>query len=312
MKRFVGIIAACLFAFAVQAQQCDSLYVASLKLFDEGNFDASLDAITNVIANCGDKVDYQLHRSKCYSEKKDVKGKLSALNAALAIDSNCIAALTEKAVMFQSAEMYPQAIQLYNKVLSLIPTKDSTTKIYQTNLSAMYVLTNQNGKAFDMLWQLCHNDSLDVKLLTNLSACAIYIGKYQNAEWALQKIFSISKNNVDALINLGFCKEQQGDYNAAISFYDSALAIVPDEAYALNNRGYAKYMLENYKEALIDINKSIQLDPSNSYAYRNKALVLLKTGKKSEVCENLQHALDMGFTQMYGDEVLRLQKENCK
>ncbi|MCQ2605336.1 MAG: tetratricopeptide repeat protein [Bacteroidales bacterium] len=308
------IVIALLISITVQAQQCDSLYIASLKLYDSENYNASLEAINTVIQKCGNTVDYQLHKAKCFSELKDTKGKLGALNAALALDSNCIAALSEKAAMYMSADIYSSAIKCYKKILSLIPATDTTTRLYLTNLGALYVYTNQNNKAFDLLWDYCQKDSSasNEYMLTNLSASAIYIGKYAEAEWALSKILTDNPANVKALVNMGLCKEGQKDYDAAIAYYDKAMLYVPDDAYAWNNRGYAYYMQGNYKNALDNIEKSITLDPSNSYAYRNKALVFIAMGKKKDACKNLEQAIEAGFTEMYGNEVLQLIEQNCR
>lgn len=315
MKRYCWeIVIALLISITAQAQQCDSLYIASLKLYDNEKYGASLETINSVIANCGNKVDYQLHRAKCYSELKDTKGKLTALNAALAIDSNCIAALSEKAAMYMSADIYGSAIKCYKKILSIIPTSDTTIRIYLTNLGALYVYTNQNSKAFDLLWDYCQKDSSasNEYMLTNLAAAAIYIGKYEEAEWALSKILDDNPANVKALVNMGLCKQGKNEFEAAISYYDKAMIYVPDDAYAWNNRGYAYYMQGDYKSALNDIEKSLSIDPSNSYAYKNKALVLIAMGKKKDACKNLEQAIGAGFTEMYGDEVLQLIEQNCR
>ncbi len=315
MKRYCWeIVIALLISITAQAQQCDSLYIASLKLYDRENYNGSLEAINSVIANCGNKVDYQLHRAKCYSELKDTKGKLAALNAALALDSNCIAALSEKAAMYMSADIYSSAIKCYTKILSLVPTTDTTVRLYLTNLGALYVHTNQNTKAFNLLWDYCQKDSStdNEHLLINLAASAIYIGKYTEAEWALSKILSDNPANVKALVNMGLCKEGQKEYESAISYYDKAMTLVPDDAYAWNNRGFAYYMQGDYKSALNDIEKSLSIDPSNSYAYKNKALVLIAMGKKKDACKNLEQAIATGFTEMYGNEVLQLIEQNCR
>ena len=79
-----------------------------------------------------------------------------------------------------------------------------------------------------------------------------------------------------------------------------------------NNRGYAKYKLKDYKSALKDITRSIDLYPANSYAFRNRALVYLSLDKKEKACENLQKAIDLGYSGMYGNDVEELLKKNCE
>lgn len=310
MRYILGIFAALIFAIANLAQDCESLYTQSLKLYDKKDYLASLSMLDSLSALCPASSTYYIHRAKCCQALKADKATLEALNAAILLDDKCVAAWAMKAQLEFDKGMYQLAIASYEKLLSLIPVMDSTIKIYQTNLSALYVLTNQNDKAFEFLWDLCHQNQTDVQLLTNLSACAIYTQRYDEAEWALNKILSIDKKNIMGLTNLGLCKSEKQDYKGAIQCYNKSLRIQTD-AYPLNNRGYAYYKLGKYEKALKDINHSLQQDASNSYAYKNRALVYFKL-HNSNACNDLQTALDKGFTEMYGDEVLKLQQEYCK
>ncbi|MCQ2959047.1 MAG: tetratricopeptide repeat protein [Bacteroidales bacterium] len=313
MKRFWLIVLAVLAVCAIQAQNCDSLYLESLRLYDQKKFQAALDEVNSVMSVCPVKTDYYLHRGKCYRALKNIDAELISLDAAIAIDSNCIAAWTTKALYEIDLKRYSSAIKSHEKVLSLISADDSTVSIYQTNLGALYVWTNQNQKAFDFLWSLCHVDSFDMGTMNNLAASAIYLEKYEEAAWALNKILEIFPDNVGALINMGLCKSGQKDYKAAMKYYDQALRIDPEEAYALNNAGWALFQLGKNKKAFDYINKSIRIDSTNAYAYRNKAYVQIKLGvSRLEVCKTLQLAIDNGFTEMYGGEVLHLQQELCK
>ena len=112
---------------------------------------------------------------------------------------------------------------------------------------------------------------------------------------------------------MGLCKSEQGEYESAITYFDKVLNSNPDDAYALNNAGWAYLKLGKIQTSLDYINKSIQLNPSNSYAYRNKAYALQAKGASAkEICKTVKLALDNGFTDMYGDEMLRMQQEYCK
>jgi len=312
-KRIFGILAACALAFAAQGQKCDSLYSVSLSLFDSKDYQGSLDVVNEVLGVCPLRSDYYVHRSKCYKELKNYVAELHSLDAAISIDSNCVEAWTEKALWEVEFEKYQSAIRSHIKVLSLLYSGDSTKVFFEANLGALYVLTNQNEKAFDMLQPLCHKDSTNISLLTNLSASAIYLNRFPEAEWALEKILAQMPQSIEALINMGLCKSEQGEYESAIIYFDKVLNSNPDDAYALNNAGWAYLKLGKIQTSLDYINKSIQLNPSNSYAYRNKAYALQAKGASAkEICKTVKLALDNGFTDMYGDEMLRMQQEYCK
>jgi tetratricopeptide (TPR) repeat protein len=85
----------------------------------------------------------------------------------------------------------------------------------------------------------------------------------------------------------------------------------PKEPLAYNNRAYCKFKLGDLKGALADVNQSLALYPANSYAYRNRALIYLAQKKMKSVCEDVQEALRLGFSGMYGDEMEKLQQQYC-
>jgi tetratricopeptide (TPR) repeat protein len=69
--------------------------------------------------------------------------------------------------------------------------------------------------------------------------------------------------------------------------------------------------LNDLKGALDDVNHSLQLYPQNSYAYKNRALIFIAMKQYSKACADLQIAIQLGFTQMYGDEVKNLLEQYC-
>jgi tetratricopeptide (TPR) repeat protein len=86
----------------------------------------------------------------------------------------------------------------------------------------------------------------------------------------------------------------------------------PNEPLGYSNRSYSRLKLGDTKGAMKDINKSIELYPSNSYAYRNRALIYIEQEKFDKACEDLQTAIDKGYTLSYGEDVINLQKKHCR
>lgn len=109
-----------------------------------------------------------------------------------------------------------------------------------------------------------------------------------------------------------FIKFEEKDFNSALNLLNNAIKLNPEFAYAYSNRGYAKMNLGDLKGAHQDIKKSIEIDNTNSFAYKHLGLLLLKEGKKSQACYNFEKAIELGYTEMYDDEVENLLKQNCK
>jgi tetratricopeptide (TPR) repeat protein len=74
--------------------------------------------------------------------------------------------------------------------------------------------------------------------------------------------------------------------------------------------GELEYKRQNYQVALEHINRSLELDMSNAYAYKNKALVYLALHQKAGAKENLEIALELGYTQQFGQDVELLMQEH--
>lgn len=109
----------------------------------------------------------------------------------------------------------------------------------------------------------------------------------------------------------GFLLSQLGRYDDAAAIFADLVSQPNATQYDLNNYGLVLHKLGRHNEGIAFIQKSIALDSTNAYAYRNLALVLLALDEADNACEALALALDHGFTQQYGDEVLRLSDEHC-
>jgi Tfp pilus assembly protein PilF len=59
----------------------------------------------------------------------------------------------------------------------------------------------------------------------------------------------------------------------------------------------------NLTEAKIDIEKSLELDGKNSYAYKNLALYYIEMKNTTKALTSLNKAKDLGFKELYGNEV---------
>jgi tetratricopeptide (TPR) repeat protein len=140
-------------------------------------------------------------------------------------------------------------------------------------------------------------------------------GNYDEALEDFNKAIELKPEYTQAYINRAYyAKENLGDYKGAIEDYIIAINMSTDDndAHAFSNMAYAKMKIKNYKGALDDIKFSLTLDSINPYAYRNKALIFLALNNKHVACADLQKAIELGYTEKYGNDVQELIDENCK
>lgn len=101
-------------------------------------------------------------------------------------------------------------------------------------------------------------------------------------------------------------------HERAIVDYDKALLINKNYAYAFNNRGWSKWKLGDTSGALKDIRHSDRRRPNNPYVHRNFGIIKLKDGRTDEACDHFRTALDLGFKELYGNEISELIDTHCK
>jgi len=293
------------------SQNCDSLFVSSLKHFDEENLEQAITDIELCISACPNEEKFHLHAAKCYYEIKNFPKTSTSLNNAININDSCVEAYALKAHIFLGEGYYNEAIKNYERIFEVMPATDSFDIVYHVNLSQAYIQTNQYEKALKYLKIANKVDSTSIELNSNLAVCYIQLGNEKEAVKYLDKCLELDPQHTGGFINMGFYLTEKGKYEEAITYFNKALAIQPREAFALNNRGYTFYKMGDYEKALDDINQSIVFDPSNSYAYKNRALVYIKMGVTSDACADLTKAIKLGFTEMYGDEAQILKNEMC-
>lgn len=145
----------------------------------------------------------------------------------------------------------------------------------------------------------------------NLSTCYGYLNRKDESIAILKRMYLKDSTDLPIIGNLGYELTQMEKYEESIYYFDRALKLFPNDGYVLSNKSYAYLKMGKAKEALELINKSVKFDPTNSFAYKNMGLIYLALKEKQKACDAFNTAIKKGFTEMYGNEVLKLKKENC-
>lgn len=115
-----------------------------------------------------------------------------------------------------------------------------------------------------------------------------------------------------AYINLGFLYNEKGLPDTAYSYLHKGVSLFPNNALMLNNYAQTLYLLKRYDEALHYVNRSLKLLPDNAYAWRNRAFIYEALGEQEKCCADVERALQLRYTEMWGDDLLQLQQKLCK
>lgn len=142
--------------------------------------------------------------------------------------------------------------------------------------------------------------------------CLAEMGDSTGARAALDKAVAIAPKDPVNYNSRGYYgRAFFGDHLGAIRDYDKALHLNPNYSYAFNNRGWSWYKLGDKDKALADIGRAKKRKVFNPFVYRNLGIIALESGDTSLACTQFRHALELGFTGLYGDEVEQLVKKHC-
>jgi len=296
------------------------------------------------ISASGQTKDYFQKKANDYYDRKDYKNAIAQIDLALKQDPHNSEYLLLKGNAYEHLEKYQLAFDTYSQIVQLFPNNaiafnqrglllnkvqefkhaiedfdkaleikdiDSLRLSLYLNRGAAKINLRDFKGAYDDFISAYKIDSLDIGTLNNLASVCDEVGKGDKTLEYLYKIIKIDSTFIGAYGNIGFKYQEMGDYKTAIKFFDKVLSLEPNDPLGYSNRSINKYKLCDLNRALIDINKSLSLYKTNSYAYRIRALIYISQKKNKNACKDLDEAIKLGFTTMYGSEVENLKTKYC-
>ncbi|UPT69166.1 MAG: hypothetical protein M0D57_04770 [Sphingobacteriales bacterium JAD_PAG50586_3] len=218
--------------------------------------------------------------------------------------------------------MFDESEDYYTQGLKLPGLPDSVRFEMLLNRSSTRQSVRDFDGAFNDLLTCFQLDSTQVSTIVNLSSVMREKGNFPESERWLLKAEQKAPTDLTIKNNLGYFYIENKDYTKAITYLDYVIEHYNDypeplerntvRGYAYSNRGFCQYNLGNNKKAAADFESGIKYCPQNSYVYRNKALMNIGLKKYDDACRDLNMAVGLGFTDMYGPEVEELQKKHCR
>ncbi|MBU0728772.1 MAG: tetratricopeptide repeat protein [Proteobacteria bacterium] len=161
--------------------------------------------------------------------------------------------LFTEALSQHQAGNYPEAEQLYNRVLAQIPE--------------------------------------NINLLCNLGALYREMKDPASAVTCLQQARAIDPENPIVNLNLGATLEEYNDMQGALNCYRKALRTDPNDPRILNNLGKALYLQGKTEEALNYLNRAVMIAPDYPLAQNNLGVLLCALGRTSEAIDCFKQSL---------------------
>lgn len=255
-----------------------------------------------------------IFRAMALQAVKKYPESLTAIDEGLVRYPNNSHLLTTKGVMLTEYSQPQEAVKWHSLAINYADS-DSVRMSCLINRSAAYLSYRKFDEAYDDLLEAYHIDSFNIAVCINLGVVADEVGKADQVLRYYYRVLEIDSTYIDIYNNIGFKLQLDGDHKGAIACFDRLIAYSEEQggadAFAYSNRSYSKLQIGDLKGAMSDIETSIKLYPLNSWAYRNKGLIYIAMGKNDKACDEFMTALETGFTEMYGDEVMKLYKNYC-
>lgn len=195
-----------------------------------------------------------------YLRKEDKINSISAFKLAVDNDSENPFYNNSLAYAYSKAELYDDAIEHYQKAISINPDKEWTSIVCQA-LGSIYAEVKGNIEAG--------------------------ISTYQAG-------IILDPNNYELYLALGDTYMASYDLDNAIRSYCDAIMLNPDEYRGYSKAGIALWEKDYLEEALVSFHKSIELNSENEYSHNNLGILYLDgLGDAEEALEYFETAVEL-------------------
>ena len=215
--------------------------VGILQAYYPENTDEAIDCYEKLLEFDLDKAQIYYELGHLYMGKDDKLNSISAFKLAVQNDSENPFYNNSLGYAYAKAELYDDAIEHYQKAISINPDPEWTSIVCQ-------------------------------------ALGAIYAGEKGNIEAAIstyQAGLILDPNNYDLYIALGDIYMASYDIDRAIHSYCDAVTLNPEAERGYSKLGVALWEKDYLEEALVAYHKAIEINPENEYSQNNLGILYL-------------------------------------
>ena len=231
-----------------------------LQTYFPENVDDAIDCYERLLEFNLDTAQIYYELGHLYLNKEDKINSISAFKLAVDNDSENPFYNNSLAYAYSKAELYDDAIEHYQKAISINPDKEWTSIVCQA-LGSIYTEIKGNIEAG--------------------------ISTYQAG-------LILDPNNYELYLALGDTYMATYDLDSAIRIYCDAIMLNPDDYRGYSKAGIALWENDYLEEALVSFHKAIDLNPENEYAHNNLGILYLDgLNDAEEALEYFETAIEL-------------------
>lgn len=231
-----------------------------LQTYFPENTDDAIDCYERLLEFNIDTAQIYYELGHLYLKKEDKINSISAFKLAVDNDSENPFYNNSLAYAYSKAELYDDAIEHYQKAISINPDKEWTSIVCQA-LGSIYA---------------------EVK------------GNIEAAVSTYQAGIILDPNNYDLYLSLGDIYMADYELDNAIKIYCDAIMLNPEDYRGYSKAGIALWEKDFTEEALVSFHKAIDLNPGNAHAQNNLGIIYLDgLADAQEALEYFENAIEI-------------------
>lgn len=301
----------------------EDYYLKSEELIKKGKNAEAIKMVDKAIELDPDKINYQFSKG-FYLYNYDRPASKEHIKKTLAKYNTDIMAYEWASNYYTLTKDFYKALDVWDDAVATLTNLHDTTKMqmYNSRGYARFNLQDYEGAMLDYKTAYAL-DTNNVTTWFYLAGSYDDLNKPDSSILFYNKIIAKETKKLTYYNNLGFLYIKLKRYDDAVNLFTKAFKIIEDDkknvdntksiiGLLYSNMGYSLYAKKDYKNALKNLDKSVLNYPSNSYVYKNRALVYIALKQPDKACDDLNHAIALGFADQYGTEVDDLLKKYCQ
>lgn len=191
---------------------------------------------------------------------------------------NNIKYLTNQAVILLSIGFYDEAVDTYEKILTIDPNMLSTI----VSLADLYQSKGEHALAIKHYKNALGLEPDNIIVLFNLANALVSAKSYNEAVQLYERVATINPTLSSAYINLAVCMNSMGDPIKAVKYLEKAIQIEPNNIVIYTT--FSGFYSDNgdYENALLWMDKALALEPQNIVNIDKRGQILRKMGRFDE------------------------------
>ena len=224
-------------------------------------------------------------RGVAYYNKKDFRHALEDFSAAIRLEPQDSALLTNRCNVYLQTRQYTRAIDDCDNALHSKP--DNAQALYARGL-AKFNRDDADGAITDFNAALAKNPPTPALVQGYRGAAYLKKGDLISAEKDLNEALHLMPTSAGVRAYMGGLYVEQNQFDKAIDELNTALQFNPNLAVALIYRGRAYIKKRQMARGLKDLDDAVKAEPDNAFVFQARGLVYVSLGQSAKAAADFK------------------------